>query len=26
MFGKQIAHPDPDTRPEFNQPNADWHS
>jgi hypothetical protein len=23
-FGEQIAHPDPDYREEFNQPNADW--
>jgi hypothetical protein len=24
QYGDQIAHPDPDNRPEFNQPNADW--
>jgi len=24
-FGEQIAHPDPDLREEFNQPDADWH-
>lgn len=23
-FGEQTAHPDPDYRAEFNQPNADW--
>lgn len=23
-FGEQMAHPDPDYRAEFNQPNADW--
>jgi len=23
-FGNKLAHPDPDLRPEFNQPNADW--
>lgn len=23
-YGEQVAHPDPDMRPEFNQPNADW--
>jgi hypothetical protein len=23
-FGEQIAHPDPDYREEFNQPDADW--
>lgn len=23
-FGDQVAGPDPDNRPEFNQPNADW--
>lgn len=25
MFGDEIAHPDPDDRPEFNDGNADWH-
>ncbi|MFA5154408.1 MAG: hypothetical protein WC554_17825 [Clostridia bacterium] len=25
QFGDQIAHPDPDYRAEFNQPDADWH-
>jgi len=24
MYGDQIAHPDPDDRPEFNDYNADW--
>jgi hypothetical protein len=24
MYGDQIAHPDPDDRPEFNDDNADW--
>jgi hypothetical protein len=24
MFGDEIAHPDPDDRPEFNDENADW--
>jgi len=24
-FGKAIAHPDSDLRPNFNQPKADWH-
>jgi hypothetical protein len=24
MFGDEIAHPDPDDRPEFNDDNADW--
>lgn len=23
-YGDEIAHPDPDYREEFNQPNADW--
>ena len=23
-FGDQVAHPDPDFRPEFNCPNDDW--
>ena len=23
-FGDALAHPDPDLRPEFNQPDADW--
>ena len=23
-YGDQVAGPDPDNRPEFNQPNADW--
>ncbi len=23
-FGEQLAHPDPDYRSEFNQPDADW--
>ena len=23
-YGDQVAHPDPDDRPEFNQPNTDW--
>lgn len=23
-YGEQIAHPDPDNDPEFNQPEADW--
>ena len=23
-YGEQVAHPDPDNRPEFNQPDADW--
>lgn len=26
MYGDEIAHPDPDDRPEFNDDNADWHS
>jgi hypothetical protein len=25
MYGDQIAHPDPDDRPEFNDSEADWH-
>jgi hypothetical protein len=25
QYGNQIAHPDPDCREEFNQPDADWH-
>jgi hypothetical protein len=25
MYGNQIAHADPDDRPEFNDYNADWH-
>jgi len=24
QYGDQIAHPDPDDRPEFNDRNADW--
>lgn len=24
MFGDEIAHPDPDNSPEFNDDNADW--
>lgn len=24
IYGDEIAHPDPDDRPEFNQPDADW--
>ena len=24
MYGDQIAHPDPDDRPEFNDSEADW--
>lgn len=24
QYGDQVAKPDPDTDPEFNQPNADW--
>lgn len=24
QYGDQIARPDPDNDPEFNQPNADW--
>jgi hypothetical protein len=24
-FGEQIAYPDPDDRPEFNDDEADWH-
>jgi hypothetical protein len=24
MYADQIAHPDPDLRPEFNDENADW--
>ena len=24
MFGDQVARPDPDDRPEFNQTSADW--
>jgi hypothetical protein len=23
-YGKQVAHSNPDLRPEFNQPDADW--
>ena len=23
-YGKQVAHPDPDLRPEFNDSEADW--
>lgn len=23
-YGEQVAHPNPDLRVEFNQPNADW--
>lgn len=26
LFGDQIAHPDPDDRPEFNDSEADWHA
>lgn len=26
MYADQIAHPDPDDRPEFNDDNADWRS
>ena len=25
MYGEEIAHPDPDLRPEFNDSEADWH-
>lgn len=25
MYGDEIAHPDPDYRPEFNDSEADWH-
>lgn len=24
LYGDEVARPDPDDRPEFNQPNADW--
>lgn len=26
MYGEEIAHPDPDDRPEFNDDEADWHA
>ena len=26
MYADQIAHPDPDDRPDFNDDNADWRS